>query len=333
MRRFGLGGLIASVIITAGVPWSVAFAQGAPAASLEQSLAAQYQPGTVLVIQGKGIIGVNPGCATSLVTTYKDGQLHAPGFLQQLAAAGIQCITRGFPVGWKVNLLSLAVVPKNSKVNLVVQECDACNGSEDASYKAVVGFEFPKGFLATAELGPVQDAINQVFSIDASASAASDAPAPQAANQPAVPGPEPSVQVGGVYVNPQNADERVQLNPDGSFLLFAYGQPHDGTFSAAGNQLTLTISQTGRTTTVTLDGDKLHQADGTIWVLQAPQSEPAQPAPAQPAPTTIELGQTTDQVVAALGPPSKIVKLGSKEIYVYKDLKVTFVDGKVSDVQ
>jgi len=38
-------------------------------------------------------------------------------------------------------------------------------------------------------------------------------------------------------------------------------------------------------------------------------------------------------VKAALGPPEKIVNLGAKQIYVYKDLKVTFVNGKVSDVQ
>jgi hypothetical protein len=40
-----------------------------------------------------------------------------------------------------------------------------------------------------------------------------------------------------------------------------------------------------------------------------------------------------DQVVAILGQPEKSVDLGSKQIYVYKDLKVTFVNGKVSDVQ
>jgi hypothetical protein len=45
------------------------------------------------------------------------------------------------------------------------------------------------------------------------------------------------------------------------------------------------------------------------------------------------LGQTIDEVVAVFGQPEKIVNLGSKQIYVYKDLKVTFVKGKVSDVQ
>ena len=52
-----------------------------------------------------------------------------------------------------------------------------------------------------------------------------------------------------------------------------------------------------------------------------------------PEPQQIEKGQTPDQVKAALGNPDKIVNLGSKQIFVYKDLKVTFINGKVSDVQ
>jgi len=42
---------------------------------------------------------------------------------------------------------------------------------------------------------------------------------------------------------------------------------------------------------------------------------------------------TPDQVKNAIGVPDKIVNLGAKEIYVYKDIKVTFINGKVSDVQ
>ena len=62
---------------------------------------------------------------------------------------------------------------------------------------------------------------------------------------------------------------------------------------------------------------------------------PPPPPPDEPAapPKTISLGQTKDQVVASFGQPAKIVKLANKEIYFYKDLKVTFVAGKVSDVQ
>jgi len=65
---------------------------------------------------------------------------------------------------------------------------------------------------------------------------------------------------------------------------------------------------------------------------QFAQQQPQAPAPPQ-EPVKIGLGQTTDQVVAGLGQPDKVVDLGSKKIYVYKDLKITFVDGRVSDVQ
>lgn len=59
------------------------------------------------------------------------------------------------------------------------------------------------------------------------------------------------------------------------------------------------------------------------------QQQTAQPQ----APQSIEKGQTIDQVVAAWGQPQKIVNLGAKQIYIYQDAKVTFLNGKVSDVQ
>jgi hypothetical protein len=56
-------------------------------------------------------------------------------------------------------------------------------------------------------------------------------------------------------------------------------------------------------------------------------------APATAALVRIQLGQTIPEVVTVLGQPERIVNLGSKQIYVYKALKITFLDGKVSDVQ
>jgi hypothetical protein len=60
-----------------------------------------------------------------------------------------------------------------------------------------------------------------------------------------------------------------------------------------------------------------------------PPDEPV--APAQ----TLSLGQTIDQVVAVLGKPATIADLGAKKIYTYKNpsVKVTFVNGKVTDMQ
>ena len=65
----------------------------------------------------------------------------------------------------------------------------------------------------------------------------------------------------------------------------------------------------------------------------APQPGTAQPAPAPAQPASIQLGQSIDEVVAIMGQPERKVNLGSKQIYLYKDLKITFVNGKVTDVQ
>ena len=55
--------------------------------------------------------------------------------------------------------------------------------------------------------------------------------------------------------------------------------------------------------------------------------------PAGPGPGTISLGMSIVEVERALGQPRNTVDLGTKKIYVYKDLKITFLRGKVSDVQ
>jgi hypothetical protein len=68
----------------------------------------------------------------------------------------------------------------------------------------------------------------------------------------------------------------------------------------------------------------------------APAPIPPPPPPADaplPAPPTVVLGQTKDQVLAILGQPLKVAKGATKEIDYYPDMKVIFVDGKVTDIQ
>jgi len=50
-------------------------------------------------------------------------------------------------------------------------------------------------------------------------------------------------------------------------------------------------------------------------------------------PATVSLGMAPAQVEGVLGKPSKVIDLGTKKIFVYPDIKVTFVDDKVTDVQ
>jgi hypothetical protein len=69
-------------------------------------------------------------------------------------------------------------------------------------------------------------------------------------------------------------------------------------------------------------------------VQQGGQQQQEQPQQQQqPATVNISVGQTLDQVKAALGEPLKTVNLGTKQILVYKDLKVTLLKGKVTDVE
>jgi len=63
-----------------------------------------------------------------------------------------------------------------------------------------------------------------------------------------------------------------------------------------------------------------------------PPPPPPADAPKAP-PKTISLGQSKDMVAANFGAPTKVVQLGPKEIDYYPDMKVTFVNGKVTDVQ
>lgn len=48
---------------------------------------------------------------------------------------------------------------------------------------------------------------------------------------------------------------------------------------------------------------------------------------------SLKLGMTFEEVRGAFGPPEKTIDLGPKVIWVYKDIRVTFQDGKVADVQ
>jgi hypothetical protein len=104
------------------------------------------------------------------------------------------------------------------------------------------------------------------------------------------------------------------------------GPPVDAGFAAgapppdanAGAEIT---AQTGA-------ADQAEKEDGSAAVAGgAGGAGPSGPPP------PIALGQTTDQVVSAIGQPTRIVDLGAKKIYSYPDMKITFMNGKVSDVQ
>jgi hypothetical protein len=107
--------------------------------------------------------------------------------------------------------------------------------------------------------------------------------------------------------------------------------PKDYLNSADGGQVSDVINQI-----LEVQADDAAQQDqgqqGQGQQSQGQQAPQAEAAPVTPPPT-IQLGQTPDEVTGMLGQPSKIVNLGAKQIYIYKDMKITFVKGKVTDVQ
>ena len=109
----------------------------------------------------------------------------------------------------------------------------------------------------------------------------------------------------------------------------AFVFPKDYLAGADGGQISDVINQILEVDTGDSGGQEQQQAQDQG---QAPQQAAAPAQPAAPPPT-IQMGQSPDEVKGMLGQPDKIVDLGPKQIYVYKDLKVTFVKGKVTDVQ
>jgi hypothetical protein len=171
----------------------------------------------------------------------------------------------------------------------------------------------------------------------------------QAGNPPAGGGgPTP---IAGQYLAPGGS--RLLLLPGGSFTKFVGSGQGQGQYAVDGDNLTLTFTATGFAQHLKIQNGNLldvntHQqwartgdapggasappADSAAAQAPLPAIAPP-PPPADTPPPTVALGQTKDQVTAILGQPGKAAKLGAKEIYYYKDMKVIFMNGKVSNIE
>jgi hypothetical protein len=157
----------------------------------------------------------------------------------------------------------------------------------------------------------------------------------------------------GMYANANpNSTERFLFQSNGTFTKFVGNGQGQGQFTVRGDTLTLSLTPSGTSFQLKIQGDKLmNPSTRQVFVrtgdAPAPAPEVAAPAPAPapmpdivppppPAdapPPTIALGQTKDQVTGSFGPPLRMANLGGKVIFYYKDMKVTFTNGKVSNVE
>jgi len=182
------------------------------------------KPGTVLVIQKENISGDLASDATFLTNKVENGDIsQAKGFGAVLQD---KKTSRVFKAGEKVYVFKLEVKDKAVEFFLVSCETYDVNvhgSSRQTRYKSLLSFEFPEGFLATADADTVKKTVDAIIVPEQEAKAAST--------------------------------------------------------------------------------------------------------------KTVQIGQTPEEVEGILGRPDKIVDLGAKKVYIYKDMKIIFADGKVADVQ
>src|SRR5271170_7083861 len=278
LRKFR--NLIPGIVLLAATIFAGMALANAQAVSLQEQLAAQYklakmgsdtsgysvvEEGTLLVVQKGGLLGV-PYSDTSVESDkYEGGTVKAPNAMLTkgigfgMKKFGKEQTTKLFAKNDKVYPTKIEVNLEKDQVTIGIVACDTCNKIDPPTYnKTNVVFVFPKGSLAAASAGQVEDTIGTLLSISSDDAKQGDS-------------------------GEQGGDQQ-------------QGGDQGGQQPAAAQQ-------------------------------------PAAPAPPAAEPASIDKGMTADQVQAALGKPDKIVNLGTKTIYYYKDMKVIFLSGKVSDVQ
>lgn len=246
---------------------AAARAGNAPGNPLEDQLKAKYklvrlgtgangqiilEPGVVLVIQKAGMVGVSPTTAMLCPATFKDGSMHSPN---AFCLGMVKNATRDLTIGEKVYVFKIEVNEKNDKISLRIVECDACNGvTEQSFYKSDIIFQFPKGYVATADAAKVSEVISNVLTVDAPEGDAKQAgnPGDQPAASPSAP-PEPAPAPAPAADAPA---QPIQV-----------GQTIDQVQASTGNQLVL-IADLGSKKIYRCQGLKIVFVDGKVTDVQ-----------------------------------------------------------------
>ena len=130
--------------------------------------------------------------------------------------------------------------------------------------------------------------------------------------------------VSGKYNFDEGDSQLNFVSSTGCIMVGPGGTQSAGKYRVTADVLTMDCTVTGNSFNLKIQGDKLVAEDGHIWLREAD---------GPPLPPSVSIGQTKAQVTAAFGQPVKVSKLGVKEIFYYKDMKVTFTNGKVANVE
>jgi hypothetical protein len=329
------------------------------------------EAGTVLVLHKDRFLMYPTAAVAPALNVYKDGtlkvgqmrELQVYGHLQESGLTP-QTFRKFFLAGEKFFVTSIDAESDGFVLTLY---SDPVN---NVRYYGQLKIQFQKHIVPPAD--DVLRQVQEVLTPDTSSGAAPAAYVPPAQASAPGGGPTPgakaqmtpsSLEVGGKsYSVTERQSGRaghmvILTGPDGTAMvsvsnnneIIRYISPPNG-IAPNGNDYKPLINQvwaaylaqkdgtaSGGTTPGNLPADSTAPApapaqDSSVAPLPVPPLPVPPPPPAEPK--TVAIGQTEDQVVAALGPPATIVdKKAAGKTFIYKDMKVYFKLGKVVDIQ
>ena len=151
----------------------------------------------------------------------------------------------------------------------------------------------------------------------------------QFAKAPIIPVVAPALKsqqpdVSGKYDFDEGDSQLNFVSSSGCIMIGPGGAQSAGKYRVNQDTLTMDCTVTGNSFNLKIQADKLVADDGHVWLREAA---------APPLPPAISVGQNKAQVTASLGQPVRVSKQGVNEIFYYKDMKVTFTNGKVTGVE
>jgi hypothetical protein len=344
-------------------------AQGGPANDLVLSKLKQQYPitvfsqdasqvltaGAVVTLQKDGFLVFRYPVPSHPISTYKNGKL-SQGFGDTFAT----CLANGMnqPNGCKDVPQKILMTGEKFWVSAIVvgkkdiQVVALTDPYDDGRYIGQLKFPFAKGSVPSPD-----EALRMISEVLTPVPGQNQPAQDQGGQPPIVPPPPPAMNsaqgnqplaISGTYTL-QATGSHIVLLPDGSFTKSVGAGQGQGAYAVDGDNLTLTFTSTGFGQHFKIQNGNLVDVNTNQgWVrtgdapgaAQGTAAPPASmpdiappPPPSDAPPPTIALGQTVDQVTTGFGQPQRIAKLGAKTIFYYKDMKVTFTSGKVTDVE
>jgi hypothetical protein len=281
-----------------------------------------------------------PAAAGTPVNSYKNGRLSAGMFSWNLGLGLMKIDPNSIPMHTAVAGEKFWIVHYNVMKNNVQFKIWTDPDSNNVRYWTWLVIPFDKKQVPTPD--EFMNTLAEVIAVeppqDQGGQQASGPPSGPPTN-PAQDGPPPPIA--GQYLAPGGS--RLLLLSDGSFTKFVAGGQGQGQYAVDGDNLTLTFTSTGFAQRFKIQNGNLEDVNTRQeWARtgDAPEAPSAPmpaiappPPPPDTPPSTIALGQTMDQVTTGFGQPLKVAKLGATVIFYYKDMKVTFTNGKVSNVE